>query len=309
MQKIFVIAGATASGKTAVAIALAKKIDGEIISADSMQVYKHMNIGTAKPTISERKNIPHHMLDVVSPDVAYSAALYQQHARMAITDVHARGKIPILCGGTGFYINAVLRDISFTQDVAPVSGYFTKISASHGVAYLYDLLQETDPVSAEAIHPNNVKRVIRALSYNRETGKLFSKYNEIQKKQPDVYSAVFCVLSMDRSKLYDRINKRVGEMFAAGLVEEVAGLLESGYHPSLVSMQGIGYKETIEYIQGKHSRNQVIDKIKQNTRHYAKRQMTWFKNQNPDAIQISADGKSSYDIAREIIIFGQRFTI
>jgi len=301
MQKIYVVAGATASGKTSVAIALAKEIGGEVISADSMQVYTGMDIGTAKPSMDERENIPHHMIDVVTPDMTYSAALYQQQARAAITDVQARGHIPILCGGTGFYINAVLRDIDFAKDANPHSEYYVQMAVSNGTGFLHDLLKKIDPASAEAIHPNNTKRVIRALSYNHETGQLFSQYNETQKKQPDVYSAVFCVLNMERSQLYERINRRVGEMFENGLENEVARLMAKGYHSGLVSMQGIGYKETIEYLQGNITRAQAIETIQQNTRHYAKRQMTWFKNQNPDAVVINIDGKSPVDIAREIM--------
>ncbi|MCL2360794.1 MAG: tRNA (adenosine(37)-N6)-dimethylallyltransferase MiaA [Defluviitaleaceae bacterium] len=302
MEKIYVIAGPTASGKTAVAIALAKEIGGEVVSADSMQVYKGMDIGTAKPSMAEREGIPHHMIDVVAPDVAYSAALYQQQARAAISDVQSRG-YPILCGGTGFYINGVLRDIDFAKDTDPYSEIYENLAAAEGSAHLHSMLQQVDPVAAEAIHPNNVKRVIRALSYNRETGELFSLYNETQKKQSDVYQAVVCVLSMERSILYERINQRVEAMFDAGLEKEVAGLLSQGCNPGMVSMQGIGYKETIQYLQGNIARAQAIESIQQNTRHYAKRQMTWFRNQNPDAVVIRVNGKSPGDIAREIKMY------
>ena len=301
VEKIYVIAGPTASGKTGVAISLAKQIGGEVVSADSMQVYKGMDIGTAKTTISEREGIPHHMIDIVTPDVAFSAALYQQQARKVIADIKARGRVPILCGGTGFYINAVLRDINFLNDTSPYDNYFDKLAITHGFDYLHNLLAQADPAAAESIHPNNVKRVIRALNYNRETGQLFSSYNNAQKKQPDLFQAAFFVLNVERSILYDRINKRVGEMMDAGLVDEVSQLLSQGYHDNLVSMQGIGYKELIKYLNGNYSYENAIDFIQQNTRHYAKRQMTWFKNQNNNTIKINVDGKSVHDIAWEMM--------
>ncbi|MCL2527551.1 MAG: tRNA (adenosine(37)-N6)-dimethylallyltransferase MiaA [Defluviitaleaceae bacterium] len=302
MGKICVVAGPTASGKTAVAVELAKLIGGEVISADSMQIYKGMDIGTAKPTAGERDNIPHHMIDIVNPDELYSAALYQKQTRDVINDVLARNRVPILCGGTGFYINAVLRDIDFAQDgdADPLRGYFSEIAAQKGLEYMHNLLQEIDPVAAEAIHPNNVKRVVRALSYCKETGQLFSQYNQTQKKQPDVYEAAFCCLKMDRELLYQRINQRVINMFAAGLEEEVAGLLAQGYGPSLVSMQGIGYKETVHFLQGGCTREEMVNIIQQNSRHYAKRQETWFRNQTPHAIYLQTSGGDAKEIAQEM---------
>jgi len=304
VDNIYVIAGPTASGKTAVAIALAKQINGEVISADSMQIYKGMNIGTAKPSEAEMENIPHHMIDIVKPDEPYSAALYQQQARTVITDILARGRVPIICGGTGFYINAVLQDIQFARESEddPQRQHFTEIAAQKGPAHMHQLLQAVDPQAAEAIHPNNIKRVIRALSYNRATGKLFSQYNATQKKQPEVYKAAFFNLNMDRSLLYQRINERVINMFDAGLVEEVAGLLKQGYHPSLVSMQGIGYKEIVPYLQGHYTQAEAINAVQQNSRHYAKRQMTWFRHQTP-AVSIQSGDTTPAEIAREIVLY------
>jgi len=303
MEKIYVIAGPTASGKTAVAIALAKQINGEIISADSMQIYKGMDIGTAKPSKAEQDGIFHHMIDIVTPDTPYSAALYQQQARAIIKDVKAHGHAPVLCGGTGFYINAVLRDINFAQDgyADSFGEHFASIAEKEGPAHLHTLLQEADPAAADAIHPNNTKRIIRALSYNRETGKLFSGYNAAQKNQPEIYDTVFYCVNMDRPLLYQRINERVLAMFEAGLEDEVSGLLAQGCHPDLTSMQGIGYKETIQYCLGNCTRDEAISAIQQNSRHYAKRQMTWFRNQNPYATKIDVDGKIPDEIAREII--------
>ena len=301
MGKIIVIAGPTASGKTATAIALAHIIGGEIISADSMQIYQYMDIGTAKPTLNERENIPHHMIDIVKPDKPYSAALYQAQARIAIEGIHSHGKMPILCGGTGFYINAVLRDVDFTSVNDDQSReHFWNIAENKGHEHLHTMLQKSDPAAALNIHPNNVKRVVRALSYYHTTGMLFSKYCLDQKKRQPMYETLFCSLSTDRESLYKRIDKRVLLMFDSGLVDEVAGLLESGYHPNLVSMQGIGYKETVKYITGHTSKPDTIATIQQNSRNYAKRQETWFRNQNTEAFQISTKDKSPTVQALEI---------
>ena len=305
MERIIVVAGPTASGKTAVAVALSKLIGGEVVSADSMQVYKLMDIGTAKPTMEERQGIAHHMIDVVMPDEEFSVAKYQAQARAAISDVIKRDKIPVLCGGTGFYINALLYDVNFSKadGINKNRKYFTDIAINYGNDHLHSMLQETDPAAASVIHPNNVKRVIRALSYHNETGLLFSEYNLSQKNRQPVYDALFCRLSVDRDMLYDRINKRVINMFDAGLQKEVAHLLEAGYDPSLVSMQGIGYKETVKYILGEGTLAGAVEAVQKNTRNYAKRQDTWFRNQNPDAHKIPVEGKQPEDIAVEIADF------
>ena len=291
MERIFVVAGPTASGKTAVSIELAKFLGGEVISADSMQVYRGMDIGTAKPTMEERADIPHHMIDIVDPDVAYSVALFQRQAREVIAEVISRGKVPIVCGGTGFYINALLRDVRFgaAEMDLPPGDYYEELKAA-------------DPAAAEAIHPNNIKRVTRALSYIRATGQLFSEYNAAQKEQPWLYDAVFCYLDISRPVLYERINRRVLDMFNAGLLEEVAGLLAKGYHSGLVSMQGIGYKETIRYLQNELSLEDTVALIQQNSRKYAKRQVTWFKHQVPGAIQIPAENCPTTKIASTIAL-------
>jgi len=308
MSRLFVIAGPTASGKTAVAVALAKLIGGEVVSADSMQIYEGMDIGTAKPTLEERDGVPHHMIDIAKPDEQYSAALYQQHARAAIADVQARGRVPILCGGTGFYINAVINDVQFAQDNADaptaesaIREYFMHLAAEHGCDKLHMLLQEADPAAAAAIHPNNIKRVSRALSYIEATGLLFSDYNGLQREQPPAYDAVFCRLCVDRPVLYRRINERAQAMFDAGLEEEVAGLLARGCHPGLTSMQGIGYKEVVRFVNGEIMREETIEAVKQNSRRYAKRQETWFRNQNPNAVAVPAEGPAE-DIALDIAL-------
>ncbi|MCL2377758.1 MAG: tRNA (adenosine(37)-N6)-dimethylallyltransferase MiaA [Defluviitaleaceae bacterium] len=338
MNKLYIIAGPTASGKTAVAVELAKLVGGEVVSADSMQIYEGMDIGTAKPSTREREGIPHHMIDIVKPDEPYSAALYQQHARNVIAEIHARGRMPILCGGTGFYINAVIYDVNFAKDdeaptpdtsvsceagpsMRPASNYceaeppmitpnqreyptsrehFADLAAIHGSEKLHAMLQEADPAAAMAIHPNNIKRVSRALSYIHTTGLLFSEYNTAQKVQPPVYDNVFCRLSVDRPVLYERINRRALAMFDAGLVDEVAGLMASGCHPGLVSMQGIGYKEVALYVQGQCTLEEAIEAVKQNSRRYAKRQETWFRNQNPHALAIPAQGQAA-EIAQRVL--------
>jgi len=302
LENVYVIAGPTASGKTAVAVALAQRIGGEVVSADSMQIYTGMDIGTAKPTAYERDGVPHHMMDIVAPDEPYSAALYQQQARAAIKDIHARGKMPILCGGTGFYINAVLYDVLFDKSDSDelLRTQLTTEAASKSPAYMHEQLQKLDPHAAFAIHPNNVKRVIRALSYCQSTGLLFSQYNATQKKRHSLYNAAFVCLAMDRDILYQRINQRVHAMIDAGLVDEVANLLAKGYCPSLVSMQGIGYKEIVPLLEGRCSHLDAISAIQQNSRHYAKRQMTWFRNQNPTAFNMSLGGMTPMEIAERI---------
>jgi len=266
-----------------------------------------MDIGTAKPTMQEQEGIPHHMIDIVKPDQQYSAALYQQQARKIIADIHARGRVPILCGGTGFYINGVLYDVKFAKDEEEghpadmaTREYLVNLAAEHGSEKLHAMLQEADPVAAMAVHHNNVKRVSRALSYIQTTGLLFSEYNAQQKEQLPIYDAVFCRLSVDRQVLYSRINARAGAMFDAGLIDEVAGLMTKGYHPRLTSMQGIGYKEVVQYIQGQYTQADAIKAVKQNSRRYAKRQETWFKNQSPNALVVPAEGTAA-DIARAIV--------
>jgi tRNA dimethylallyltransferase len=322
VHELFIIAGPTASGKTAAAVALAQKIGGEVVSADSMQVYRGMDIGTAKPTLNEREGVAHHMIDVVNPDEAFSAALYQRMAAEAIADIRARGKVPILAGGTGFYINAVLYGNDFGE-AAPRQGTqhasknamdeepsgvskrlpgaesgetiggasvftnpedeirkeLTAEAALKGNAYLHEKLKQADPDYAAQVHPNNVRRVIRALAFFYSTGKKLSEHNSEQHKLQPLYDARFIVLNIERDELYRRIDRRVLLMFEQGLENEVQGLLKAGYHTGLVSMQGIGYKETAAFLQGQLTRGEAIELIKRNSRRYAKRQLTWFRHQ------------------------------
>jgi len=301
--KVIVIAGATASGKSAAAAALARKLDGEVVSADSMQVYRHMDIGTAKPTCDEMQGIPHHLLDVVNPCEPFSAARYRELAEDAIRDIHNRGKTPILAGGTGFYINAVLYGVEFSdvahKEESELRQRFTGLAHEKGAEYLHGLLCEKDPEYAAGVHPNNIKRVARALAYNESTGRRFSDYNAAQKANRLLFDTSYCVLTMNRDILYSRINDRTIAMFRAGLEDEVRGLLNN-YHEGLAAMQGIGYKETVKLIKGEYTLPEAISAIQQSTRNYAKRQETWFRHQASAAQMLNAEGKTPSEIAKEI---------
>lgn len=283
-KSVLIIAGPTASGKSALAIELAKKINGEIISADSMQVYKYMNIGTAKASEKELSEIKHHLIDVLYPDEPFSVAVFKEMAENAIKDISERGKIPIIAGGTGFYINALLygTDFSSAEKEADDSyrNHLLTLAEEKGKEYIHTMLFKVDPESAEKIHFNNIKRVIRALEFYHETGTKISEHNKNEKSRDKAYHDFMFVLHMNRDILYDRINKRVDQMIEEGLVKEVHGLLHMGYDRSLISMQGLGYKEIIRYIDGECTLEEAVDTLKQSTRHFAKRQITWFKHQN-----------------------------
>ena len=278
MNKVIVIAGPTASGKTDLAIKLAHEINGEIISADSMQIYRGMDIGTAKPTMEERQGIPHYLIDIVDPDEEYSVAHFQRDAKNCIKEILNRGKVPIVAGGTGLYINSLVYNINFSETTADweYRKQLEEIARDKGPEELHRFLQKVDPVSAEKIHPNNIKRVIRALEVFKTTGKPISQHQLESRTEKPEYEFKIFGLEMDRKILYERINKRVDKMMEMGLYEEVEGLLEK-YSPDLVSLQGIGYKEIISAIKGEYSLEEAVEKIKLNTRHLAKRQITWFK--------------------------------
>lgn len=280
-KPLIVIAGPTASGKTQTSVQLAKAIGGEIISADSMQVYRGMTIGTAKVLPEEMAGVPHHLIDVLNPDDGCSIAKFQSMVKEAMTDIYSRGKVPILTGGTGFYIQAIVNDIDFEETVGDKTyRHELELKAEEGGGQaLYDQLKLVDPESAKAIHENNYKRVIRALEYHHQTGEKISNHNQREKLKESPYNVAFYVLTMDRSVLYDRINRRVDAMVEGGLIEEVAGLLEEGYTPDLVAMQGLGYKEIIHYIQGTWSKEEAIEILKRDTRRFAKRQLTWFRRE------------------------------
>ncbi|MBQ7103567.1 MAG: tRNA (adenosine(37)-N6)-dimethylallyltransferase MiaA [Anaerotignum sp.] len=280
-KPLIVIGGPTACGKTGFSIRLAKEIGGEIISADSMQVYRYMDIGTAKVTPEEADGIPHYLIDEFDPDEEYNVMLFQQKAKAYMEEIWAKGKTPILVGGTGFYINALLYDNDFTETENDTSyrEECYKLAQEQGPEVLFDRLKEVDPEYAEIMHANNVKRVTRALEYHYLTGQKFSEHNAEQKEKDTPYDAAVIILNMDREKLYERIEMRIDIMMQEGLLEEVKGLLDKGYTPDLVSMQGIGYKEFIPYFNGECTLEEAVTQLKTNTRRFAKRQLTWFRRQ------------------------------
>ena len=276
---LIVVAGATASGKTSLAINIAKEFNGEVVSCDSMQIYKYMDIGTAKPTVSEMDGVPHHLIDIITPDVNFSVAEYTKLAHEAILDITKRGKIPILAGGTGLYMNSVVNDVEFeeSEENPTLRKELSEFAEKNGAEALHKILQDIDPVSAENIHANNIKRVIRAIEVFRTTGERLSDHNEKSKEIESRYKPVMMEILWDREALYERINKRVDIMIEQGLEEETRKLYNMGYTKNLTSMQGIGYKEMFEYFDGVWSFEEAVLKIKQYSRNYAKRQNTWFK--------------------------------
>ena len=301
-KPLIVIAGPTACGKTDTSVELAKLINGEIISADSMQVYKYMDIGTAKITTEEMQGITHYLIDELYPDEEYNAMIFQKKAKEYIEKIYAKGKIPIVAGGTGFYINALVFDNAFEENEENDNALrkaLEKEAEEKGAEHMHNILKEIDPEYAQSVHMNNVKRVIRAIEFFRQTGQKFSEHNAEEKKKETPYNLGMYVLNMDREKLYDRINLRVDKMLSAGLEEEVRGLLDKGYDENLVSMQGLGYKEFMPYFKGECSLENAIDEIKQKTRHFAKRQLTWFRRQT-DGTWIDMTDKTAVEAAEEI---------
>lgn len=280
-KKMIILTGPTAVGKTALSIALAKKVGGEIISADSMQVYRYLDIGSAKITKEEMQGVPHHLIDVLMPEEEFNVCRFQEMAKEALTGIYGRGHIPIVAGGTGFYIQALLYDIDFSteENHKKVREFLEKEAAEKGNEYLYARLKETDPASAEAIHPNNVKRIIRALEFYELNGYPISEHNQQERAKEAAYDACYFVLNDERERLYQRIEERVDEMLSKGLVEEVRTLKQMGCHKDMVSMQGLGYKEILAYLEGSYSFDEAVYLIKRDTRHFAKRQLTWFRRE------------------------------
>ncbi len=276
--KIVCVVGPTASGKTEFAIKLALEKNGEIVSCDSMQIYRYMNIGTAKPSSDEMQGVPHHMLDFVDPKDSYSVADFVRDARVCIKDILLREKLPILCGGTGLYIDSIINQIEFAEEKAdPVYREELKLLAeTEGVETVYRMLQETDPTAAAQIHPNNLKRVIRALEIQKATGMTKTEADQRAKKEP-LYDAEIYGMELEREDLYRRIDLRVDKMMEQGLLQEVEGLLRRGIPETATAMQAIGYKELVEYFNGNKSLQESVEKIKQESRRYAKRQLTWFR--------------------------------
>lgn len=280
-KKLVVLTGPTAVGKTKLSIELAKRIGGEIISADSMQVYKHMDIGSAKIRPEEMENVPHFLVDELEPSEEFNVVVFQQKTKQYMDEIYKRGHIPILVGGTGFYIQAVLYDINFSEDDDnhKIREELETLAKEKGADYMHEKLREIDPASADAIHANNVKRVIRALEYYKLTGQKISEHNEEQREKESPYDFSYFVLNDHRELLYERIDKRVDEMVTEGLIDEVQKLKNMGYDRSYVSMQGLGYKEILSYLEGEIPLEEAIYILKRDTRHFAKRQITWFKRE------------------------------
>lgn len=302
MKPLIILTGPTAAGKTELSLRLAKSVGGEIISADSMQVYRHMNIGTAKIMPEQMQGIKHHLIDCLSPEEEFNVVLFQKMAKEAMEEIYKARHIPIITGGTGFYIQSVLYDIDFSGNETADNGseaemndkmslspqlskrddlreYLSDIAKDQGADILFQKLKQIDPESAESIHPNNVKRVIRALEYFYQTGQKISEHNRTQSQKNSPYNYAYFVLNDDRKLLYSRIDERVEEMFKQGLEGEVKSLIDSGLTRDSVSMQGIGYKEMFGYFDGEYDLERAKYLIKLDTRHFAKRQLTWFKRE------------------------------
>lgn len=278
---LVILTGPTAVGKSELSLSLAKAIDGEIISADSMQVYRGMDVGSAKLMPSEQQGVPHHLLDILDPEEEFNVVLFQRLAAQAVRDICQRGHIPIVTGGTGFYIQALLYDIDFMEndeDTSFRSG-LEDLAAKEGADVLYQRLLAVDPKACETIHKNNVKRVIRALEFYEKTGQRISEHNESQRQNQSPYRFAYFVLNDERSALYSRIDRRVDQMLENGLEAEVRRLAAQGCTKDLVSMQGLGYKEMLAYLNGELSLEEAVYIIKRDTRHFAKRQLTWFRRE------------------------------
>ena len=337
MGDVYVIAGPTASGKTELAVALAARLGGEVVSADSMQVYKGMDIGTAKPTEDEKKGIPHHLIDVCFPNEPFNAALYKSLAKKAVEDILSRGKVPIITGGTGFYINALIYDTDFLEfvpnkekfcneglasgqpldmesesafvcddyekELARLRELFCVEAMERGAAFLHGKLGAADPEYANTIHENNIRRVSNALAFFHLTSKRFSVHNNEQKQKKLSWGTRFFILDFPRDVLYERINKRTEKMFDSGLVAEAEGLVRNGYGGELAPMNGIGYKEAVLHLKGLLDYREAVNQTAKATRNYAKRQETWFRNQSPASKRLYSENKSSMELVEEILTF------
>ena len=300
-RPLLILTGPTAAGKTALSIQAAKAFDGEIISADSMQVYKGMDIGSAKIRTEEMDGVPHHLIDVLEPEEPFHVVKFQELARAAMEEIYERGHLPIITGGTGFYIQALLYDIDFTENDADPAYRETleRLAIERGAAYLHGLLKERDPKAAQEIHENNVKRVIRALEFYEKTGTPISVHNAAQREKESPYRFAYVVLNRNREELYRRIDRRVDQMMEAGLLEEVDTLRKRGYDRSYVSMQGLGYKELLAYLDGECTLEEAVYILKRDTRHFAKRQLTWFKRER-DTDWLSLDQKTDEEALADL---------
>lgn len=280
-RPLIILTGPTAVGKTKASIGLAQAVGGEIISADSMQVYRKMDIGSAKITKEEMDGVPHYLVDVLDPSEEFNVARFQEMAKEAMEQIYANGHIPIVVGGTGFYIQALLYDIDFSEgnEDTAIRSELEAYAAGHGAEKLHEILREIDPKSAETIHANNVKRVVRAIEYYRQTGRPISEHNEKERQKESPYNFAYFVLQDERQHLYDRIEKRIDIMLENGLLDEVKALREEGYTKDMVAMQGLGYKEILDYLNGDSTLDEAVYILKRDTRHFAKRQITWFKRE------------------------------
>lgn len=306
-QPLIILTGPTAVGKTALSIRLAKAIGAEIISADSMQVYRHMDIGSAKVMPDEMGGIPHHLVDVLEPWDEFNVVRFQEMAKQAAEEIRSRNHIPLVVGGTGFYIQALLYDIDFTETGEDTSyrRKMEELAREKGDEYLHDMLRQVDPASADAIHFHNVKRVIRALEYFHQTGEKISEHNERERQKESPYQFVYFVLNRERSDLYERIDRRVDQMMEQGLLDEVKKLKAMGCTREMVSMQGLGYKEMLSYLNGEISLEEAVYILKRDTRHFAKRQLTWFKRER-DVTWIEADGDEETLLGRMMPILVEK---
>ncbi|HIS55435.1 MAG: tRNA (adenosine(37)-N6)-dimethylallyltransferase MiaA [Lachnospiraceae bacterium] len=306
-QPLIILTGPTAVGKTALSIRLAKAIGAEIISADSMQVYRHMDIGSAKVMPDEMGGIPHHLVDVLEPWDEFNVVRFQEMAKQAAEEIRSRNHIPLVVGGTGFYIQALLYDIDFTETGEDTSyrRKMEELAREKGDEYLHDMLRQVDPASADAIHFHNVKRVIRALEYFHQTGEKISEHNERERQKESPYQFVYFVLNRERSDLYERIDRRVDQMMEQGLLDEVKKLKAMGCTREMVSMQGLGYKEMLSCLDGEISLEEAVYILKRDTRHFAKRQLTWFKRER-DVTWIQADGDEETLLGRMMPILVEK---
>lgn len=282
---LFILTGPTAVGKTELSIQLAKAVNGEIISADSVQVYRGMNIGSAKITKEEMEGIPHYLIDILNPDEEFNVYHFKNLAKNAMSRIYRKGKVPIITGGTGFYIQSVLYNVQFPKALGNSNReYYEVLAEEYGMEFVYHLLKVIDPEYADTVHINNRHRVIHALDFYHQTGIRLSEHNRQQQENESPYDFHYFVLNRERSLLYQRINQRVDQMIEQGFVEEVAGLIADGYHRGLSSMQSLGYREIGAYLDGEMTLDEAVEKIKLNTRHFAKRQLTWFRREKDATI-------------------------
>ena len=303
LKPLVILAGATAVGKTDLSIQLAKTINGEIISADSMQVYRGFDIGTAKVKKDEMQGIPHYLIDELDPEEEFNVFEFKKRADQAIREILRKGKIPIIVGGTGFYIQSVLYDIEFSEE-NPDKSYrhnLENLANEYGPEYLHEMLHKIDPAAANEIHFNNVKRVIRALEFYHETGGQISEHNAQQQKKEAAYNFAYFVLNRERAIIYERIEKRIDQMLDEGLVNEVERLLKQGISKNSLAMQGLGYKEIVQYLDHKISYEEAVDLLKKSTRHFAKRQITWFKREKETIWMNYEDYSNTDEMMKNII--------